>query len=261
LQRNQFGPLVLSLGVSRLKKVGLQVWMPKGDGAVPAIVRGLSLCAGAAAVHNLRRLNWSKPVIRIFVPAAVLVLAALPALAQPTNMTPTRDVTVTYRMTGMAGVPPQETRMAFSPTTGKQRVDPPGGVGWMLIDRKANSAVMVMDAQRMTMAMPPATVAAVTQGVPAGATFIRKGNATVAGTACTEWDMTAGGGQGTSCFTDDGVLLRTVTTAPNGVSVTMEATQVTYGPIASAQMSVPSGYTAMQMPAGSPTAPGATPGR
>ena len=198
-------------------------------------------------------------MIRILVPAAALVLVALPALAQPANMMPTRDVTVTYRMTGMAGVPPQEMRMAFSPTTGKQRVDPPGGVGWMLIDRKANSAVMVMDAQRMTMAMPQATVAAMTQEVPAGTTFSRKGSATVAGTACTEWDMTAGGGHGTSCITDDGVLLRSLTTAPNGAAVTMEATQVTYGPVASAQMSVPSGYTTMQMPTGSPTTPGAIP--
>lgn len=225
------------------------------------LLHGGSLGTRSGAANNLNSLNRSNHVIRILVPAVVLVLATLPALAQPTNLMPIRDVTITYRMTGIAGVPPQEMRMAFSPTTGKQRIDPPGGVGWMLVDRKANSAVMVMDAQRMTMAMPPATVAAMTQEVPAGTTFSRKGSATVAGTACTEWDMAVGGGHGTSCFTDDGVLLRTLTTAPNGASVTMEATQVTYGPVASAQMSVPSGYTAMQMPTGSPATPGATLGR
>lgn len=200
-------------------------------------------------------------MIHILAAAAALAIVAMPAFAQPANMRPTRDVTVTYRMTGMTGVPPQEMRMAFSPATGKQRIDPPGAAGWMLIDRKANSAVMVMDAQRMTMAMPPATVAAMTQEVPVGATFTRKNTATVAGTACTEWDMTAGGGQGTSCITEDGVLLRTVTTVPNGAAVTMEATQITYGPVEAARLSVPSGYTAMQIPAGAPTMPGATPGR
>ncbi|MFT8246496.1 DUF4412 domain-containing protein [Roseomonas sp. BN140053] len=196
-------------------------------------------------------------MIRILAATATLALVALPALAQPANMRPTRDVSVTYRMSGMAGVPPQDMRMDFSASTGRQRVDPPGGVGWMLIDRQANSAVMVMDAQRATMAMPPATVAAMTQEVPAGATFARKGTATVAGTSCTEWDMTAGGGKGTSCITEDGVLLRTVTTAPNGVTVTMEATQVNYGPIDPARMTLPSGYTAMQ----APPMPGAAPAR
>jgi septal ring-binding cell division protein DamX len=200
-------------------------------------------------------------VIRILAPAAALALVALPVLAQPANMRPTRDVTVTYRMSGVAGTPPQDMSMAFAPATGKQRVDPPGGMGWMLIDRQANSAVMVMDAQRATLAMPPATVAAMTQEVPAGATFTRKGGATVAGTACIEWDMTAGGGHGTSCITDDGVLLRTVATAPNGGTVTMEATQVSYGPIDPARLSVPAGYTAMQMPAGAPGTPGAPTGR
>ncbi|WP_338664384.1 hypothetical protein VQH23_04290 [Pararoseomonas sp. SCSIO 73927] len=198
--------------------------------------------------------------------AAGLALVALPALvgpalAQPTQLRPTRDVTVTYRMVGMAGTTAQEVRMAFSPSTGKQRVDPPGDMGWMLIDRRANTAVMVMDAQRVTMAMPPATVAAMTQEVPAGATFRLKGNATVAGLACTDWDMTAGPASGTSCITDDGVLLRTIATAPNGTNVLMEATQVTYGTVDPARLAVPSGYTAMQMPAGAPGTPGAVPAR
>ena len=191
-------------------------------------------------------------MLRIIATTAVLAVVSLPALAQPTNTRPTRDVTVTYRMTGMAGVPPQDMRMAFSPSTGKQRIDPPGGVGWMLIDRQANSAVMVMDAQRATMAMPPSAVAAMTQDIPAGATFTRKGSATVAGTTCTEWDMAAGEGRGTSCITDDGVLLRTVSTAPNGAVVRMEATQVAYGPVEAAKLTVPPGYTAMQAPAGVP---------
>ncbi|WP_426957956.1 hypothetical protein [Muricoccus radiodurans] len=200
-------------------------------------------------------------MIRFLASTTALVLVTLPALAQPTNLQPTRDVTVTYRMSGMPGVAPREMRMAFSPSTGKQRVDPGGGVGWMLIDRRANTAVMVMDAQRATMAMPPATVAAMTQSVPPGATFTRRGGGTVAGNTCTEWEMTAGGARGTSCITDDGVLLRAVTTGPNGAAVTMEATQVAYGPIDAAQLTVPQGYTVMPTPGGLSGAPGAAPAR
>ncbi|CAA2138430.1 MULTISPECIES: hypothetical protein [Methylobacterium] len=208
-------------------------------------------------------------MIRLLTAMASLALVAQPALAQPANLQPTRDVTVTYRMNapGMAGVPgtaapPQGMQMAFSASDGKQRIDPPGGMGWMLVDRKANTAVMVMDAQRATMAMPPATVAAMTQGVPPGATFTRKGTATVAGTACTEWEVAAGPGRGTSCITEDGVLLRTTTTPPGGTPTTvMEATQVAYGPVEAARLKVPSGYTAMATPGGAPGAPGTAPGR
>lgn len=194
-------------------------------------------------------------MLRLLATVALSTAVALPALAQPANMRPTRDVSVTYRMSGIPGAPAQEMRMAFSASTGKQRVDPPGNTGWILIDRQANSAVMVMDAQRMTMAMPPATVAAMTQEAPAGATFTRKGRATVAGTACTEWEIVIGQGRGTTCMTDDGVLLRSVSTGPNGASMTMEATQVSYGAIDPARLTVPSGYTAQQMPAGVPSAP------
>lgn len=194
-------------------------------------------------------------MIRLLTTAAIATTLTLPALAQPANLRPTRDVTVTYRMSGMAGAPPQETRMAFSASTGKQRVDPPGNTGWILIDRQAQSAVMVMDAQRMVISMPPATVAAMNQEAPAGATFTRKGRATVAGTACTEWEVTIGQARGTNCMTDDGVMLRSVSTGPNGASVTMEATQVTYGPIDPARLSVPAGYTRQQMPTGAPGAP------
>ncbi|WBV45494.1 DUF4412 domain-containing protein [Pseudoroseomonas cervicalis] len=204
---------------------------------------------------------------RLLATATILALGAAPifvtaAEAQPANLRPTRDVTVAYRMT-MAGAPPQEMQMAFSPSTGKQRVDMPGNAGWMLIDRQANTATMVMEAQRATMAMPPATVSAMTQEAPAGATFTRKATATVAGQSCTEWEMVSGQVRGTSCFTDDGVLLRSVGTGPNGASVTMEATQVTYGAVDPAKLTLPSGYTAMPAPGQAPggAAPGARPAR
>lgn len=199
-------------------------------------------------------------MIRLPLAVAALALVAAPALAQPANLRPTRDVSVTYRMSGIANAPPQEVRMDFSASTGKQRLDPPGGMGWMLVDRQAGSAVMVMDAQRTIMTLPREAAAAMTQEVPAGATFARKGTATVAGTACTEWDMTAGEARGTSCITDDGVLLRSTTTVPGGAApttITMEATRVAYGPIDPARVTVPSGYATMQMPAGAPGAPGA----
>jgi hypothetical protein len=190
-------------------------------------------------------------------------LLAVPALAQqaPAAMKPTRDVAVTYRMAGApTGAPagtPQEIRMAWAVSAGKQRVDPPGAQGWMLIDQRAGSAVMVMDAQRMVMTLPPQAAAAMTQGVPPGATFARKGIAQVAGQSCTEWDVKIPQGASTICLTEDGVMLRATTSLPNGATSQVEATEVRYGAQDAARFEVPQGYQAMAMPT-APTAP-ATP--
>ena len=186
-----------------------------------------------------------KPMIAAF------ALLAVPALAQnaPSAMKPTRDVAVTYRMTGgPAGGQPQDLRMQWSVSTGKQRVDPPGGQGWMLIDQNAGSAVMVMDAQRTVMTLPAEAAAMMTQGVPAGAQFTRKGTAQIAGQSCTEWDLTMPQGASTICMTTDGVMLRAVTTMPNGGGSQLEATELRYGAQDAARFQVPQGYQTMAMP-------------
>jgi hypothetical protein len=200
--------------------------------------------------------------------AAMMALPALAplALAQtaPAHLRPTRDVSVTYRMQG-AGMPqPQEMRMAWDVSNNRQRVDPPGGQGWMLVDRKANTAMMVMDAQRMVMQMPPATVAAMTQDPPAGTTFAAKGTDRVAGQACNLWETSSPQGKGTICLTEDGVLLRAVTEMvarpgmPAGAgTMRMEATEVRYGAPDAARFTVPQGYQSMQAPGAMPGAPGA----
>ena len=199
---------------------------------------------------------------------AATVLAALPAMAQtaPANLRPTRDVAVTYRMEGAGAPQPQEMQMAWDVANGRQRVDPPGGQGWMLIDRKANSAVMVMDARRMAMQMPAATVAAMTQDPPAGTTYTAKGTDRVAGQACNLWETTTPQGKSTICITEDGVLLRAVTEAvgrpgmPPGGSMRMEATEVRYAAADPARFAVPQGYQSIQPQAGMPAAPGGAPG-
>ena len=182
---------------------------------------------------------------------AALSLLAFPALAQdaPPAMRPTRDVAVTYRLAGMpAGAAPQEMRMQWSVSTGKQRVEPPGRQGWMLIDQGAGSAVMVMDAQRVVLTLPAEAAAAMTQGVPANAQFARKGTAQIAGQSCTEWDLTVPQGASTVCMTSDGVMLRAVTTMPDGGSSRLEATEVRYGTQEAARFQVPQGYQTMAMP-------------
>ncbi|MBE9607286.1 DUF4412 domain-containing protein [Acetobacteraceae bacterium H6797] len=200
--------------------------------------------------------------------AALLAMPALVPVAsvqdKPT-LQPTRDVAVTYKMVGPAtpGAPgPQEIKMAWDVSEGRQRVDPPGGTGWMLIDRKANSAVMVMEQQRMIMTMPPATVAQMTQQTPPDARFTRKGTATVAGTQCTEWEVVTPQVTSNICVTTDGVMLRAMGEMPNGGGTRgMEATEVKYGAQEASRFTVPQGYQQMQMGQVPGAAPGAPPAR
>lgn len=212
-------------------------------------------------------------------PGLLLSGLALPgaAMAQgaPANLRPTRDVAVTYRLTGLPaqaapGAPaaaPQEMRMAWSVTEGKQRVDPPGGMGWMLIDRRGNSAVMVMEPQRMVLSLPPEAAAAMSQDAPPDARFTRKATARIAGQSCTEWDVVVPQGTSTICVTEDGVMLRASSPLPDGSGVSrLEATEVRYGTQDPARFRVPVGFQEMQMPtqppAGGPaagSAPGAAP--
>ena len=204
------------------------------------------------------------PLTRPLAALALLALPALPAVAQtaPPATLPTRDVAVTYRALG-DGAPSDTFRMAWAVAEGKQRVDPPGGIGWMLVDRKAGTAVMVMDQQRALLPLPPQAVQALTQSVPEGVRFERRGTATVAGQRCTEWAASGPQGQGVACLTEDGVTLRATGQAPNGGQGGIEATEVRYGAQDPARFRVPEGYQSMNAPmppAGTAPAPGAAPG-
>lgn len=183
--------------------------------------------------------------MRRFMIATALAFLVGPAFAQnaPANLRPTRDVAITYRVTSPSE-PSHEVRMAWSVSTGKLRVEsPPGGGEWTLLDQGAGSAVVVMDAQRMTMTIPSSAAAAMTQMIPAGARFARKGPAQVAGTACTDWEVTVPQGTSTICMTEDGAML--CSTGGTGDDLfLMEAISVGYGP-PPALFTVPQGYREM----------------
>lgn len=178
---------------------------------------------------------------------SLLALAA-PAFAQdrPAQITPTRDVAVTYRSIGQAGqqpgMPPGMT-MAWHAATQMMRTDLPG-MGYAVVDHRAGRAFMVMEAQRIIMDIP-AGQAMQQGGLPANATFRREGTQTIAGHSCTVWAYQSGQDQGRACITADGVLLR-AEGARGGQSGGMEATQVAYGPQDPARFRRPEGYQSLQ---------------
>jgi hypothetical protein len=77
----------------------------------------------------------------------------------------------------------------------------------------------------------------------ADAMFSRQGKAGVAGATCTEWLVQAPGNndeQDTACVTDDGIVLRLVSSKPNVVAMT--AIAVHYGPPPDGTFDPPAGF-------------------
>ena len=190
---------------------------------------------------------------------ALMLAVATPAMAQDRpQLTPTRDVAVTYRMTGGSAPQgaPQTMQMSWNAAAGLLRSEVPG-MGWMVADQRSGRAFMVMEPMRVIMDVPLGQQGSQLPGLSPNATYRREGNATVAGLRCTIWSVQDGPSQGRSCITSEGVMLRAEGTH-QGQTGGMEATQVAFGPQDPARFQRPAGYQSMQMPQGMP--PGAVPG-
>lgn len=183
--------------------------------------------------------------------AAAISLAAVappagPASAQdrPANLLPTRDVSLTYRILGMQG------QQGAAPTIGiaylaaeqKMRVDMgaiiPGMNAWGLTDMRAGRSDVVLENLRTVVPNPGGQDLSRALRLAEGARMTRADSGTVAGIRCTNWRWENEGQRGTSCLTDDGVMLRAVNEGGQG----MEATQVQYAAQDPARFRVPQGY-------------------
>ena len=179
--------------------------------------------------------------------AIMALTLSLPALAQEApRLFPSRDVAVTYRVSGVG--PTQEVTMAWAAAPRLMRVELPG-MGYTIADFAGQKGFMVMQMpQPMVMDIPMAQAAAHMRALEA-ARFTRLGTDRVAGIACTNWRHESSQGSGTGCFTDDGVLLRSQGAA-QGMQGGLEALNVTYGAQDVARFQRPAGAPSMQMPGG-----------
>ncbi|HET6239841.1 MAG TPA: hypothetical protein VFE41_33515 [Acetobacteraceae bacterium] len=130
-------------------------------------------------------------------------------------------------------------RLRWNAAAQTLRVDPPTAGLFVIIDLAARrmSTVRTADKTVIEMAAPDNVT-----GMPdaAAADAVRRGEDTVAGLACTEWDMTDAAGEAARlCLTADGVLLR----ARSGGRTLLSAETVQYGPLNADLFRVPTGYT------------------
>lgn len=170
---------------------------------------------------------------------ALSVACALPAFADQPLLRPSRDVDVTYRAAAPTGGAAVEQRMRWLAATQTMRVDPPDPRLHVIIDYVTRRMSVVQDATRtvIEMAAPPSVVDAM--GGHAGTAYVRRGEATVAGQACTEWQtQDRAANQVVVCITADGVLLR----AGTADQVRVSAVSVQYAPQDPAAFRVPAEY-------------------
>jgi hypothetical protein len=177
-----------------------------------------------------------------------LPLLAAPAMAQqgPTLL-PTRDVAVTFRLTG-GNRQPGDIHAAWLSSQRVLRVDNSSAPGWLMVEQPTQRAFMVMEGQRLVMRLPPAPEIAMLLDRPESQGRVtRLGRRTIAGMSCTDWSIERRDGKGgTACLTPDGVLLRAQQTGRQEV---LEATRVTYGPQDPSRFRLPQGYPQLQLPA------------
>lgn len=186
--------------------------------------------------------------------AAAALIAALPAAAQAQErpqIFPTRDVAITYRVSG--GGAAGEMTMHWSAAARLMRMNMPEGAGYMVADHANQRGFMVMEAMRMIMDVPMQQAAGYQKQFE-NARFTRGDTERVAGTECTVWRYQGAAQSGEACITADGVMLRSHGSA-QGQQGRMEAVRVVYGPQDPALFRRPQGYQAMQMPGGTPGAP------
>lgn len=196
-------------------------------------------------------------ILGLTVAAACGLLAGTALAQQHPPLQPTRDVTVTYHVTGEAqgargGAAGEDMRIRYSAETHRMRVEThrQGHESFAIVDRAQHRMVVVLPAQHRYMELPmrPSGNPALMEDDP-NLRFARGGQETVAGVSCTDWkvsDRTNPDHRGTACLTTDGVLLRgSDATGARGIV----ATKVEYGAIPAELFSPPSGFQKMDVPA------------
>lgn len=188
-------------------------------------------------------------LVAIFLAAAIIPDAL--AQQRPTA-TPTRDVSVTYHASAPGGAG-GEMRMSWLPARNMMRIDMGGGIGWMLMDMQAGTAIMVIDAQRMVMSIPAGQIPPGGMAPSPTARFTREGSARIANLECVNWRVEDGGETARICLTNEGVMLRAESlSAQTEARGAMEATAVSFGAQDPARFQQPAGYQSFQMPGGMP---------
>ncbi len=219
-----------------------------------------ALCAAKRYTLERERVDMAagRPYMRdamvTRLPIHVAVLALLPVLAAAQERPPTlpsRDVAVTYQVSGAAtealpGGAPGALRLSWDATGQRLRVSANGQPLAAIVDLTEGRAVILDQGLRTAFTLPLGARAA--DGITlAGAHFHRRGTEQVVGYACTDYAVQDQRGAGTLCVTADGVPLRGDGTW-GGRPGRFVATQVEYAAQPDGLFRPPPGFVQLSLP-------------
>jgi hypothetical protein len=162
---------------------------------------------------------------------------------------PTRDAVVTYRITSDAPGRERQLLVNEKAATGMVRFEMQGQPGYALMDLRTGQVVLVVPSQHGFLSLPAGATPGPRQFLlDPGMTFARLGEATVAGHACTIWDVGGPEGHGRVCMTSDGLLLRASGSSGQvGLNGALEAQSVSFLPQPDNLFTIPADYRRMDL--------------
>ncbi len=179
------------------------------------------------------------------------VLAPAFADEQRPPTLPSRDVAVTYQVSGVAadalpGGAPGDLQLAWDAAGRRLHVSAEGQPQAAIVDLTAGKAE-ILDAGSHTALILPLGKRVAGSMTLSGAHFRRGGTERVAGHDCTDYAVQAQHGSGTLCITPDGVPLRGDGTW-DGEAGRFVAARVDYGPQPDALFHTPPGFMQLSLP-------------
>ena len=178
---------------------------------------------------------------------AGLGLAQAAHAADAPRVLPRHDAAITYRSTGSDPQMPATVTVRYFAAGDRVRIDG-GALGYLLLDRVMERVELVMPQPRLVIELPPG--GGITDSFILGDifSFHRTGADRVLGRACTLYDVSAKGGKGRVCLTDDGLLLRGEGRGRDGHAASVEAVAVSMATQPAGLFSPPDNYRIMGVP-------------
>lgn len=147
------------------------------------------------------------------------------------------------------GMPePKRVRTWFAQNGGLMRIDSPQGMGETVLNRMTRQVTIIINTQKIYSQLDARYGISNPFLLDLSMSFSRKGTSSIAGVACTEWDVRTDQGTAVACVTEDGVILREVGVDGDGLKGRIEAVHVVYGPIALDMFQPPANYRRIDPP-------------
>jgi len=177
--------------------------------------------------------------------ALLLVLLAAPpaGAADPAPIyLPTRDVAVSYQVSGRAAQQVHSLLARYSAARNLLRLDTDDrGMGFVLVDLLARTAKLIVPSVQQAVDLPLARDRRAALLFGDGLRFTRRGTARILGRTCVNWDVQADRDSATVCLTADGVLLRAQGRGGEAADSSLLATKVEDAPQSPSLFRMPSG--------------------